>query len=167
MPFQHRKNHGLGSHRSTEIVHCIGKSVALNAQQDYVIGSGDAVSGNGFRMYRQISMWTDDLESFCVYLFRSLGANEKRDVAVRPRPSGRQNIPPTAPAPTTRIRIINLPLDLMRLGRGGVTGNHSGAPHDVEMSVRGARPHDVGSSRFVRGRQSGGFRIKRPQDHPM
>jgi hypothetical protein len=80
---QHRKDHGLGSHRSTEIVHGTGKSVALNAQQDYVIGSGDAVSGNGFRMYRQISMWTDDLESFCVYLFRSLGANEKRDVAVR------------------------------------------------------------------------------------
>ncbi len=73
---QHRKNHGLGSHRSTEIVHGTGKSVALNAQQDYVIGSGDAVSGNGFRMYRQISMWADDLESFRVYLFRSLGANE-------------------------------------------------------------------------------------------
>jgi hypothetical protein len=34
-------------------------------------------------MYRQISIWTDDLESLSVYLFGSLGANEKRDVAVR------------------------------------------------------------------------------------
>src|ERR1700733_6305163 len=79
---QHRKNHGLGSHRTTEIVHGTGKSVALNAQQDDVIGSGDVVRGNGFRMYRQISMWTEDLESFSVYLFCSLGANEKRDVAI-------------------------------------------------------------------------------------
>lgn len=81
---QHRKNHGLRSHRGTEIVHGTGKSVALNAQQDYVIGSGDAVRGNGFRMDRQISMGTDDLESFSIYLFCSLGANEKRDIAVGP-----------------------------------------------------------------------------------
>ena len=39
--------------------------------------------------------------------------------------------------------------------------------HDMHMRVRRAGPHDVGSSRLMRGWQSGSLRIERPHDHPV
>src|ERR1700730_6871950 len=37
-------------------------------------------------------------------------------------------------------------------------------PHDMQVSVWRAGPHDVGPGRLMRGRQSGGFWIEGPHD---
>jgi hypothetical protein len=42
-----------------------------------------------------------------------------------------------------------------------------GASHDMQMRVGRSSPHDVGSGRLVRGRETGSFRIEGPHNHPM
>jgi hypothetical protein len=104
IPFS-TENHCLGSHSNGEVLHCARKRVDLYAEQDHIIGSGELVGGNSLRVQRYIPEWADDLKPFA--LISSARLARTRNVTSRFASARRPpKYPPTAPAPTTRICIV-------------------------------------------------------------